>query len=135
VTDTEELPALSIGAVLGGADYESQAWKSAIMALARRVEVAREGVRSDLPINVVYHVEGPIAPNEFDGVRTGRYRSRGGLVVQAAVPSAPVGNRFAVLLDLLEAAVNEADHFAQRRKIPADLIRVREIVADLRREG
>lgn len=90
----------------------------------------REGVSSPLNVNVVFHVEGRLLPPvEFEGVRTGTFRRKTmDLMVQAAVAPEPVADRRAVLTGLLRDAVAEAEAFAKRRKIAAELPEIRGIV-------
>jgi hypothetical protein len=121
--------ALSIGVVLGDYDAENKAWDAAITTLMKQVKSIREGVESPLRLNVVYHVDGKQAPNEFEGVRTGRFSKKDAhLMVQAAVPAHPVDDRRQFLVRLLEAAVDEAERFAARRGISQDLGEIRALV-------
>lgn len=114
VVNSEAVPALSIGTVLGDSDTDSQSWKRGINALSKRVAEARQGVESPLAVNVVFHVDGKLAPNEFSGVRTGRFsKAKRHLMVQPAVPSGSVIDRRAVLAALLMEALDEAEAFAQ----------------------
>lgn len=129
---TTMAPALSIGAMLGDSDAENRAWKLSISEVGTKVMALRDGRTSPLNLNVVFRVEGKLAPNDFIGVRTGRF-SKGSshLMVQAAVPPGPVVDRRAVLLRLLSEAVREAESFARRRHIADDLKVIRSIVAEL----
>jgi hypothetical protein len=127
-----DVPALSIGAVLGDADAENMSWKRAINALSKQVQAIREGVTSPVRLNVVYHVDGKLVPNEFEGVRTGRFDQRAvHLMVQAAVPVGPVEDRQAVLLSLLQDAVLEAERFAQKKGLADELAAIRAVVRRL----
>ncbi|WP_146184913.1 hypothetical protein [Agromyces badenianii] len=88
-----------------------------------------ELVESPLALNVVFHVDGKLAANEFTGVRTGHFSKKDShLMVQAAVPSGPVENRQAVLLSLLRDAVAEAETFAKKRGIAESLDEIRAII-------
>ncbi|MEV0794772.1 hypothetical protein [Kribbella sp. NPDC050459] len=123
---------LSIGAALGDSDRENRAWGDAAMALARRVEVARTGVPSPLNVNVVFRVDGRLVPLDFTGVRTRRFSARtSDLLVQAAVPIGPAADRDAVLLRLLDEAIEAAEAFARKKKIAENLAEIRGIVASL----
>lgn len=125
-------PAVSIGAVLGDSDAENMAWKRSINELGKQVVARREGVTSPLSVNVVFHVDGKLMPNEFKGVRSGRYSEQTAhLMVQAAVPPGPVNDRRSVLLDLLDAAVNEAENFARRHGIADELRAIRGVTKSL----
>jgi hypothetical protein len=44
-----------------------QTWRRAIGALGKDVVAVRNGVESPLRVNVVYHVDGKLAPIEFEG--------------------------------------------------------------------
>jgi hypothetical protein len=113
-----EPPVLSIGAILGDSGAANMAWKRAINELSREVQASREGLTSPLRLNVIYHVDGRMVPNEFYGVRTGRFdRKTAHLAVQAAVALEPADDRRASLLALLEAAIMEAEAFARVKGI------------------
>ncbi|MGU3644839.1 hypothetical protein ACLBXX_07695 [Microbacterium sp. C23T] len=129
---TEIAPVLSIGAVLGDSDAENMAWKRAIGELGKQVVAAREAVASPVNLNVVFHVDGKLAPNEFVGVRAGRFsQATSQLMVQAAVAPGAVDDRRSVLLGLLSAAVDEAELFARRRELADDLSAIRSILVGL----
>ncbi|NYE21603.1 hypothetical protein [Microbacterium immunditiarum] len=125
---------LSIGAVLGDSDATNVAWKRAIAALGKEVVALRAGAASPLRVNVVFHVEGRMVPNEFHGVRAGRYRTKDNhLMVQAAVPSGPIPGDRSVLVSLLGAAVDHAESFARDRGIADRLDGLRLILDGLSR--
>jgi hypothetical protein len=129
---TTTSPPLSIGAVLGDSDAENTAWKRSISELGKQVIELREGRKSPLNLNVVFHVDGKQAPNDFIGVRTGRFsKGTSHLMVQAAVPTSPVTDRREVLVRLLTEAVSEAEAFARIRHIADDLNAIRTILAEL----
>lgn len=112
---------------MGGAGHAARRWGDEAMDLARRVKALRVHVESPLNVNVVYQVGGDVVPVDFSGVRTGRYSSADKLLlVQAAVPEAPEDNSKATLINLLDAAILEAERFAQRKAItdqPLDALR------------
>jgi hypothetical protein len=87
------------------------------MQLARRVKSERAGVDSPLRVNVVYQVPGEVVQVKFSGVRTGRYSATERLLlIQAALPVGAVPpNAEDILLQLLDAAIGEADLFAQKK--------------------
>lgn len=124
---------VSISAVLGDYDAENRAWQQAIRELRRQVGAAcQEDLESPLQLDVSYHVEGKLAPNEFEGVRTGHFTKRTALLrVQAAVPPGPVDDRRAVLLDLLADAVAVAEAFARKKGIAEELTGIRALVREL----
>lgn len=127
----DAVPVLQIGAVLGDSDMESMAWSRAIGTISREAEVLSAGSDSPIRVNVIYHVDGRLAPNEFEGVRTGRFSKASSLlVVQAAVP-AKVEDRRAVLLALLGDAAAEAERFAVRKKLAGGLPEILGLVRQL----
>lgn len=121
--------ALSVGAVLGDSDARSMAWSRAIGALSVQAKARAADVVSPLLIDVVYHVDGRLAPDEFQGVRTGRFtKATPLLVVQAALPRELTPDPRATLLGLLEEAVAEAERFAARKRIADALPEIRELL-------
>ncbi|TFB94554.1 hypothetical protein [Cryobacterium sp. HLT2-28] len=112
-----ETPALSLGVVVGGTGRDARKWGDAVMQLARRVKSERAGVDSPLRVNVVYQVPGEVVQVKFSGVRTGRYSATERLLlIQAALPVGAVPpNAEDILLQLLDAAIGEADLFAQKK--------------------
>jgi hypothetical protein len=127
-------PVLSTGAVVDS-DAESKAWKLAISSLGKEIMSLRESVDSPLCVNVVFHVDSKFSPNEFEGVRPGRFSKKDShLLVQAAVPLGPVEDRRGVLLDLLAAAIDEAEAFARNRRLAEDLSEIRTLVQELSHE-
>lgn len=132
MTTAEQPAPLSVGAVLGDYNAENNAWKSAINELGRQVMELREGMSSPLNVNIVFHVQGRLAPNEFSGVRTGRFSKKNShLMVQAAVPSSAAEDRTATLLRLLADAIDEAEAFARKKKIASELTEIRTIQSRL----
>lgn len=125
-------PALSIGAVLGDSDARNLAWKRAISALGKEVVALRSGVESPLRVNVVFHVDGKLAPNEFEGVRTGRFSKQDShLMVQAAIQTTSDAADRSALLCLLADALDEAEAFARKRGIADHLAELRAILKGL----
>jgi hypothetical protein len=105
------------------------AWSRAIGALSRKIKELSVGLSTPVRVNVVYHVDGRIAPNEFEGVRTGRFNSANALlVVQAAVPAPMPDRPQELLLELLAAAIASAEAFARRRNLADDLSDLRAVV-------
>lgn len=122
-------PVLSIGSILGDSDSESRVWLQEIRILSRGAETLRKDVRSPLHVNVVYHVDGRLVSNEFQGVRTGRFdRRTPELMVQAAVSLTPSDDRRGVLVNLLREAVEEAERFARRKGLADELKELRGLI-------
>jgi hypothetical protein len=135
MSPTDPAPALSIGSVVGGTTSEPRRWGDEARELARRVASLRRGVQSPLRVNVVLQIPGEVLTPDFSGVRTGRYSPKERLLlVQAAVPKdATSSDTRIVLLMLLEAAIEEAEAFAQRRAITSQpLESLRRLVAQVR---
>jgi hypothetical protein len=127
-----DVPALAIGAVLGDSDAGNMAWSRAIGALSLQAQERRQGVNAPVRLNVAYHVDGRLVPNEFTGVRTGRFDKRTNrLVVQAAVPGDSVEDKRKVLMGLLNDAVDEAERYLRQKKLAAGLPEIRGIVEQL----
>lgn len=127
-----EAPSLAVGAVLGDSDQQSMVWSRAIGALSNEVKALRGAVKSPVNVNVVFHVDGRLAPNDFSGVRTGRFdRRRAQLAVQVAVSGEPPQDPRSVLVPLLVAAVDEAERFAVRRRLADGLPEIHRIAAAL----
>jgi hypothetical protein len=125
----EALPPLLIGAILGDSDAKSMAWSRAIGALSREVEGLSVGLSTPVRVNVVYHVDGRVTPNEFEGVRTGRFNdAKSLLVVQAAVPADMPDEPEALLLELLGAAVLAAESFARQKRLAESLPALHDLV-------
>lgn len=126
------VPALTIGAVLGDSDSGSMAWSREIGKLSTEVIGLREGVESAVRISVVFHVEGRLAPNDFDGVRTGRFDKRTQrLVVQAAVGDPHEGSRRKTLVNRLREAIDVAEAYLKRKKLAEALPEIRALVESL----
>lgn len=128
----QETPVLTVGAVLGDSDPESMAWSRAIGALSLQVKELRVGVTSSVRVSVAYHVDGRMVPNEFVGVRTGRFDKRAHrLVVQVAVPRLATGDRRALLVGLLKEAVTEAEEYVRSKDLGDGLPEIRGLVGRL----
>jgi hypothetical protein len=127
-----DVDVLSLGAMVGGTRPSARAWREAVMALARRVAAARNGVDSPLRVNVVYQVPGELIPVKFDGVRTGRYAPADRhLLVQAALPEELPDEPEAYLITLLQQAIDAAAQFARKKGVADDLVELRELVSSL----
>lgn len=119
-------PVIQIGAILGDSDRESRTWGELIGTISQRVCKAQGGQSSPLKLQVVFHVDGRLAPNTFTGIRTGRYRAEGHwLSVQAAVPLTGIADKETFLLESLTECVTTAEKYARRKKIAKDLPELR----------
>lgn len=120
-------PVVSVGAILGDSDAESMAWARLIGALSEQVQASVAGVSSPVSVSIAFHVDGRLVPNEFEGVRTGRFDERRSLlVVQAAVPRDAPGDRAEVLRDLLDESVTEAERYLREKGLLENLTEIRE---------
>jgi hypothetical protein len=112
--DPEPTWVLSVGAIFGGP--EAQPWRDSVYELTRRVTVLREGVESQLNVNVVFHVPGRYLKPEFAGVRAGSFRKRDSLLmVQAALPPDLPTDPASYLQDAMVSAVDEAEAWSVRK--------------------
>lgn len=111
-------PALSIGAILGDSDSKNMAWSRQINTLSQKVQIARQDIVSPIRVNVVFHVDGKLAPNEFIGIRTGRFsKKQSKLMIQAAISLDHVDDVPTYLRRLLEASIVEAEIHVRKRKL------------------
>jgi hypothetical protein len=122
----------------GGRTAANEVWDEAIMALMREVASAREGVSSDLAVNVVFQVSGSLLQPDFEGVRTGSFRRVDPiLMVQVAIhpetsyPDGPPSDLRPVLIDCLRAALDAADEWIKRRRKTFDITPLRMVVDSL----
>lgn len=124
---------LEIGAILGDSDSESRAWGDAIGELSlKAASQLTPGDASAISVNVIFHVDGRIAPNEFEGVRTGRFsKAKRLLVVQATIAKDPVDDRQAALMARLGEAVAEAENYVIRKRLAKKLPEIRQLVQRL----
>jgi hypothetical protein len=128
--DSEPTRVLSVGAVLGGP--EAQPWRDSVHGLMRRVTVLREGIESQLNVNVVFHVPGRHLKPEFAGVRTGSFRKRDSLLmVQAALPPDLPADPASYLQDVMVSAVDEAEAWSVRKRKGFDTTALHELVRRL----
>jgi hypothetical protein len=129
VDDNEAAQTLSLGWITGGSTLANKPWDSAIRDLCFRIDDARKGIDAPLNLNVVFHVPGNMLKPEFVGVRTGRFsKARALLMVQAALPEAPPPNPMGYLKDVILQAIDEAERWAVRRRVAADLSKQRDIL-------
>jgi hypothetical protein len=80
-------------------------------------------------INVVFHVNGRLIPNDFAGVRIGRLDKRKALlVVQAAVPANRETDRRKVLISLLKQSIMAAEQHVIQRGLAVGLPQLQSLV-------
>lgn len=114
----ENEPTLSIGAILGDSDSKNRAWSRQINALSQKVQNARQDIASPIRVNVVFHVDGKLVPNEFVGIRTGSFsKKRSILMIQAAITLDHVDDVPTYLHRLLETSIVEAEIHVRKRKL------------------
>jgi hypothetical protein len=129
---TEAVPALSIGAVVGGQSPSAAKWRASIRALTNAVAIAAQEIQTPININVIYQVPGHIIKPDFEGVRTGVYsKSKRWLIVQVALPEKAPDDSDAYVRRTLAAAVDEAERWARKRGITDNLDSLRRLVARL----
>jgi hypothetical protein len=129
----EDRRVLMIGAVLGDSHDETMLWSKAIGTLSQTVQALSADLNSPVKVIVMYHVDGRLAPNEFEGVRTGRFtETKSLLVIQAAVSGGPADDRRGVLVSLLSDAVSEAERYVVKEGLADGLPEIRDLVLRLR---
>ena len=85
-----------------------------------------------LNVNVIFQVPGNILKPDFDGVRTGYFsKKESSLIVQAALPEDAPDDVDDYLKRMLDAAVDEAERWAQRRRLAPDLRPLHEVLSSL----
>lgn len=130
----QTVEAITIGAILGDSDSGSMVWSRAIGELSREVRGLAEGVDSPVGLSIVYHVDGRIAPNDFEGVRTGRFDRRANrLAVQAAITPSPIDAKREMLVTLLLSAIDEAERYVVRKGLAEGLPEIRALVGRVAR--
>ncbi|MDQ4502022.1 hypothetical protein [Sinomonas sp. ASV322] len=103
-----------------------------LRALTREIAVKREGVISDINVNVEFHVPGNHLVPEFEGVRTGVFRKKDALLkVQAALPPDSPENPRPALIGVLLAALDAVDAWALVKKRTVDTRELRALVEAL----
>jgi hypothetical protein len=128
----EQVPVLSIGAVLGDSDRDSMAWSKAIGDLSREAQALREDVTSPVRLSVVFHVDGRLVPNQFEGVRIGRFDRRNDrLTVQVAVSRSSSEAKREQLVALLFDAIDTAESYAIRKRSTNELLEIRTLASQL----
>jgi hypothetical protein len=126
---TEETLVLSLGSIVGGSTLANKPWDNAIRDLTIRIREARRGIEAPLNLNVVFHIPGNMLKPEFKGVRTGSFsKSMALLMVQVALPEAPPSNPKGYLKDVIHEAIDEAERWAVKRRVVADLSKQRDIL-------
>lgn len=131
-TNDEAAKSLSIGMIVGGRTLGNRAWIEAIQQLMKDVIAARDGIESDINVNIEFHVPGNFLTPEFDGVRTGTFRKSDSLLkVQAALPSEAPADPRRSLLGILSASLDAVDSWAIAKKRALDTEPLRGIVAAL----
>ena len=125
----EPVQVLSLGSVVGGTTPTNRAWRDAIRELTRRVIEERTDIDSPLNVNVVFHVPGNVIKPDFTGARTARFSKKDALLmVQVALPEGVPSDPEGYLKDAARAALDEAERWAESRRIDADLSQLRAIL-------
>lgn len=124
---------LSIGSVIGGLNPDATAWKEAINVVGRLVRDTRDGLESDVNVNVVYHVPGDVDPEiVVRGVEVTRVHRRDKhILVAVEVPYEATGNLGARVHEWLREAVEVAANYCRDEGIADDLPQIRAYVDNL----
>ncbi len=118
--------------IIGGRTLQNRGWIEAIQGLMREVKTSREGVTSDLNLNVEFHVPGNQLRPEFEGVRIGAFRKAGSLLkVQVAVTAEAPPDPRPILIGFMRAAVAAADQWVIAKRRAFDTEPLREIIDSL----
>ena len=129
--DEEKAQTLSIGVINYGQTPKNRGWDLRTQKIMNQVATAREGIASDLNVNVVFVVPGWAVRIDFEGVRTGSFRKRDSLLmVQVALPEEPPPDDH-YLVDQTYEAIDAAEAWAIRRKKDIDFGPLRSILAKL----
>lgn len=124
-------PAVLVGAIMGDIDSE-RAWGALIGQFTAEVAELTADVDSPVRLDVQLQVAGRMFAPDFEGVRTGRFLAkRGVLIVQAALPLAMLEQGRAGLVTVLAEVLDEAERHVQRRHIAANLSPLRTALAPL----
>ncbi len=128
----EPMKVLSLASVIGGRTLANRGWPDSIRSLTREIAAHRDGVKSDINVNIVFHVPGNLLQPEFEGVRTGAFRKSEALIkVQVALPEQPPADPRAHLLSLVRDALDVVDQWALRRKPLVTTESLRALLADV----
>jgi hypothetical protein len=129
-SESEPTYVLSVGAVYGGP--EKQPWRDGVHDLMQRVAALRDGVASQLNVNVVFHVPGSVLTPDFEGIRTGSFRRRDSLLmVQVALPRDAPSEVSTYLREAMVSAMDEAEAWVVRKRKGFDTTALHELVRRL----
>jgi hypothetical protein len=119
--------------VIGGLNPDATAWKEAINVIGRLVRDNRDGLESQVNVNVVYHVPGDVTPRmDAHGVEVTRCRRRDSHVLVAVeVPYEATGDLGARVFDWLQEAVEVAATYCRDHGVVDDLHEIRQFVDGL----
>jgi hypothetical protein len=128
----EPVKVLSLGSVIGGRTLANRGWSEAIRELTREIAAHRDGVESDINVNVEFHVPGNFVQPEFEGIRTGTFRkSDAWIKVQVALPEQSPTDPMGELVRLVWQALDVVDQWASRRKLGVNTASLRALLADV----
>lgn len=126
----EPAKVLSIGSIVGGRTAKNRGWVDGINELTRQIIGAREGVISDINVNVEFHVPGNLIAPDYEGVRTGIFRRANSLLkVQVALPPEAPDDPRPVLVGYLWAVLDVVDAWATAKRKDVDTSALRDLVA------
>lgn len=129
---SEPVRVLSLGSVIGGRTLANRGWSEAIRGLTREIAAHREGVSSDINVNVEFHVPGNLLKPEFEGVRTGTFRKGDALIkVQVALTEQPPTDPRTYLVNSVREALDAVDLWAVQRKYNVSTVNLRSLLAEV----
>jgi hypothetical protein len=128
----EPVKVLSLGSVIGGRTLTNRGWSEAIRGLTREIAAHRDGISSDIHVNVEFHVPGNLLKPEFEGVRTGAFRKVDALIkVQVALPERPPADPRAYLVGSVRDVLDSVDRWAAQRKGSVSTANLRTLLAEV----
>jgi DnaJ-class molecular chaperone len=128
----EPAKVLSLGSVIGGRTLTNRGWSEAIRGLTREIAAHRDGISSDINVNVEFHVPGNLLKPEFEGVRTGTFRKGDALIkVQVALPEQPPTDPRVYLVGRVRDALDAVDRWSDQRKANLSTANLRALLAEL----
>jgi hypothetical protein len=125
---------LYIGSVIGGTSTRNAPIVAAIDNLSKRARQISKTHPSELSLDVVFHVAGPILPVGFEGVRTGRFSKKERLLqLQIATPedfSSPEAAE-AFALSALRKGIDVAESYVAKKGLGLTLASMKAIVDEM----
>jgi hypothetical protein len=126
-------PPLTLGLILGGA-RASRLWEDAVKKLMIRVKSDRPACSSSCRVQVVFDVPGEVTSPESTGIifpRQAYKPAERRIYVGIGLPLEPSSDAYEEAVQFLRQALEEAESYLTRKRIPGDLDAAMEVVRDL----